>query len=172
MFSMAWAEMEYVGSDKKEMAELCMENLVVARKNLGLFQHHDGITGTAKDHVVLDYGDKMVTAIRNLQEVISQSSNFLLTKSRAQDRPDLSTTYFDLDEARSQAWSLPEQTTVQIQGPEVSSRLVIFNSHGRRRQELVTFKVSKPDVLVYVMATIEDEEEEEETVPTQISPVF
>ena len=32
-------------------------------------QHHDGITGTAKDHVVLDYGDKMVTAIRNLQEV-------------------------------------------------------------------------------------------------------
>ena len=80
--------------------------------------------------------------------------------------------------------------------------MVIFNSHGRRRQELVTFKVldnqaitrlgaylhiffflihnrlklfskvSKPDVLVYVMATIEDEEEEEETVPTQISPVF
>ena len=55
---------------------------------------------------------------------------------------------------------------------KVSSRLVLFNSHGRRRQELVTFKVSKPDVLVYVMATIEDEEEEEEAVPTQISPVF
>ena len=54
----------------------------------------------------------------------------------------------------------------------MSSRLVLFNSHGRRRQELVTFKVSKPDVLVYVMATIEDEEEEEEAVPTQISPVF
>ena len=48
----------------------------------------------------------------------------------------------------------------------------MFNSHGRRRQELVTFKVSKPDVLVYVMAPIEDEEEEEEAVPTQISPVF
>ena len=32
-------------------------------------QHHDGITGTVKDHVVLDYWDKMVTAIRNLQEV-------------------------------------------------------------------------------------------------------
>ena len=55
---------------------------------------------------------------------------------------------------------------------KVSSRLVLFNSHGRRRQELVTFKVSKPDVLVYVMATIEEEEEEEEAVPTQISPVF
>ena len=48
----------------------------------------------------------------------------------------------------------------------------MFNSHGRRRQELVTFKVSKPDVLVYVMSPLEDEEEEEEPVPTQISPVF
>ena len=33
-------------------------------------------------------------------QVISQSANFLLTKSRAQARPDLSTTYFDLDDAR------------------------------------------------------------------------
>merc|ERR1719420_2082867 len=110
---MMWAEMEYVGSDVRELSEPLMEHIVVARRALSLFQHHDGITGTAKDHVVLDYGDKMVTAIRNLQEVISQSANFLLTKSRAQARPDLSTTYFDLDDSRSQAWSLPEQTTVQ-----------------------------------------------------------
>ena len=33
-------------------------------------------------------------------QVISQSANFLLTKSRAQARPDLSTTYFDLDDSR------------------------------------------------------------------------
>ena len=36
---------------------------------------------------------------------------------------------------------------------------------------MISIRVSKPDVRVYYMNMIEDEEEEE-TIPTQISPVF
>jgi len=43
--------------------------LVEARQNLGLFQHHDGITGTAKDHVVIDYGEKLMKSVTDTKKV-------------------------------------------------------------------------------------------------------
>jgi len=172
LFSLAWAQMEYVGSDKSDMAARCMAGLTQARKALGLFQHHDGITGTAKDHVVLDYGDKMVSAIREVQEVISQSAAYLLSKSKSQYKPDLHTKYFDLDDTRDSAWSVGTRTTIQIEHSEVPARLVVGNTHARRRQELLTVRVSRPDIMLYRMVKLEDMEEEEEPLPCQLSPVF
>ncbi|CAF4618154.1 unnamed protein product, partial [Rotaria magnacalcarata] len=51
---------------------------VKARRNLGVFQHHDGITGTSKDHVVNDYGSKLETAIKSAQNVMEHSAAYLL----------------------------------------------------------------------------------------------
>ena len=133
LYSMAWAEMEYVGTDFKDFAFQLYGHLTFARQNLALFQHHDGVTGTAKDHVVTDYGNKMLESIRRLQAIMSHATHYLLTPSKAFYKPKLQEDWFDLDDFREHHNSLPQQTTIQIGHPEQPSKVVIFNSHGRHR---------------------------------------
>merc|ERR1719471_174516 len=111
---MMWAEMEYVGSDVTELSEPLMEHIVVARRSLSLFQHHDGITGTAKDHVVVDYANMMLESIEGLQVVMSQSAHYLLTgtKTNYKATQEKETVFFDLDDKRDHHYAIPKQRTI------------------------------------------------------------
>lgn len=134
LYSMMWAEMEYVGTDVTELASGLMAHLIEGRRSLSLFQHHDGVTGTAKDHVVIDYGEKMMSSINNLQRVMARASDYLLTpnKNNYKSKPE-EEELFNLDDARDDHKSLPKQMTIQIEHAEESYRVVVFNSHARRR---------------------------------------
>lgn len=44
-----------------------------ARRALALFQHHDGVTGTAKDHVMRDYARRMNEAVADCKHVMQQA---------------------------------------------------------------------------------------------------
>lgn len=58
-----------------------IEKLTKARRLLSIFQHHDGITGTAKDHVVKDYANMLFEAVKICKFVIQQSVYGILTES-------------------------------------------------------------------------------------------
>ncbi len=53
------------------------ELLTKARRDLGLFQHHDGITGTAKNNVVDDYANRCVIDIHPASTLLTSLSSSL-----------------------------------------------------------------------------------------------
>lgn len=69
----AWSEW-----NDDDHLELLLQN---ARRALSLFQHHDGITGTAREHVVQDYARQMMDALNSCKFVIQQAAYRYLTQS-------------------------------------------------------------------------------------------
>ena len=57
LFSLAIAYARHAGISEFPQ-QILMKQIVLSRRSLGLFQHHDGITGTGKDFVMADYGNK------------------------------------------------------------------------------------------------------------------
>lgn len=55
--------------------------LQTSRRALSMFQHHDAISGTARDEVVNDWANGMIKALRNCKFVIQQAAYRHLTKS-------------------------------------------------------------------------------------------
>ncbi|XP_054725610.1 alpha-mannosidase 2 [Anastrepha obliqua] len=113
-----------------------------ARRELSLFQHHDGITGTAKTHVVTDYARRMLDAVTTCQFVMQQAVYRLLTKPSIYI-PDYKFHYFYLDDSR---WPGPSDSrSTIILGEELPLKhIVLHNSLARWREELVDFYVSSP----------------------------
>ncbi|TYI75132.1 hypothetical protein E1A91_D07G253800v1 [Gossypium mustelinum] len=119
--------------------------LMAARRNLALFQHHDGVTGTAKDHVVLDYGTRMHTSLQDLQIFMSKAIEVLL--GIRQEKYDQTPALFDPEQVRSKYDALPMHRAISARKGTVQS-VVLFNPLEQTREEVVMVVVSRPDVSV------------------------
>ncbi|CAH0550775.1 unnamed protein product [Brassicogethes aeneus] len=135
-----------------------------ARKALSLFQHHDGVTGTAKDFVVVDYGKKMLLAINGCQKVLQICTHVLLNGYNA-DTPNLDMSYYTIDDLMHSHDSLIEHSQITIGVPYMpTKKVVIFNPLAFKRTEVVSFHVSTPFVEVT--------DGQGKTIDCQLSPVF
>ncbi|EDV93140.1 alpha-mannosidase 2 [Drosophila grimshawi] len=135
-----------------------------ARRELSLFQHHDGITGTAKTHVVQDYEKRLVEALKSCQFVMQQAVYRLLTKPSIYS-PDFNFHYFTLDDSRWPGVGVEESRTTIILGDELPTKhVVLHNTVPHWREQLVDFYVSSPFVSVSDLAG--------NAVEAQLSPVW
>ena len=65
--------------NKFTQADSLYKLLLIARRNLGVFQHHDGITGTSKTPVVQDYANKLFDALQNSKQIMENSISYLIS---------------------------------------------------------------------------------------------
>ncbi|XP_053910755.1 alpha-mannosidase 2 [Cuculus canorus] len=88
--------------------------LTEARRNLGLFQHHDAITGTSKDWVVVDYGTRLFHSVMNLKKVIIDSAHILILKDKSAYNYDTRTPFLKMDDVQSSQDFLPHKTVIKL----------------------------------------------------------
>lgn len=150
-YSLEW-DVQY--SNMQRLARLLKE----ARENLGLFLHHDAITGTSKAYVVEDYEEKLLTAYNNAADVLASASQFLLTHGKVQTP----TPMFEPEQTRSDF----KQASMhrKIKQTKEGIRVILFNPTGHIRSEFVEIIVDS------VQLQIQDSKRK--IIPFQINPVF
>uniref|UniRef100_A0A663MN02 Alpha-mannosidase n=1 Tax=Athene cunicularia TaxID=194338 RepID=A0A663MN02_ATHCN len=151
LYSLALAHTRRAGADSRyPLSDYAL--LTNARRNLGLFQHHDAITGTAKEAVAVDYG------VRSVPCPMAHSALPQPGRHRrwAQHGSDCSSPQ---DDTRPSQDSLPERTVLRMD--TLPRFLVVFNPLEQERLSVVPVLVDSPHVRVL--------SEEGQPLPSQLS---
>ncbi|XP_050542919.1 alpha-mannosidase 2 isoform X2 [Daktulosphaira vitifoliae] len=123
-------------------------NLQMARDAHSLFQHHDGITGTAKDSVVNDYAKKMLDALDNLHHIIQHCLYFLLHPEKDKYNFDFDQVYFKADSSRVNTYSLSQPHLILFENNIYTKNIVVFNSLTYFREEIITLTTNSDNVKI------------------------
>uniref|UniRef100_A0AAR2JZ81 Alpha-mannosidase n=1 Tax=Pygocentrus nattereri TaxID=42514 RepID=A0AAR2JZ81_PYGNA len=133
LYSLAFASVQKFGKPNNYPAAENYKLLTAARRNLGLFQHHDAITGTGKDWVVVDYGTRLFHSILNLKRVIVSSAHWLV-----------------LDDKQTYTYD-PANPLLQIVKSKMVAflrALVVYNPSEQTRTSVISIYVTTPHVHV------------------------
>uniref|UniRef100_A0A9J8AD31 Alpha-mannosidase n=1 Tax=Cyprinus carpio carpio TaxID=630221 RepID=A0A9J8AD31_CYPCA len=100
LYSLTLANIQKYGQPSDYPAVDNYKLLTEARRNLGLFQHHDAIAGTGKDWVVVDYGTRLYHSILNVKRVIVSSAHWLVLKDKPAYYHDPSNPFLQMDDVQ------------------------------------------------------------------------
>ncbi|XP_040053273.2 alpha-mannosidase 2 [Gasterosteus aculeatus] len=147
LFSLALAEMRRFRGDRLLVADFParehFRRLTAGRRSLALFQHHDGITGTSRDPVVVDYGTRLFHSIMNLRQVLQSSAHWLLLLDKSQYYHNQSKPFMQLDDVISAHNALPLKTPLALSNEPRS--LIIFNPTEQLQSSVISVVVDSPD---------------------------
>ncbi len=134
-----------------------MDDLQEAHRSLGLFQHHDAITGTARSFVAIDYEDRVLKGIDSAQFVTQRSAEFLLEQKQGH-----STFKLEMDDSPSLKLIASEKKALYIGGD--GANIVIYNPIAQKRRQIVRVLVTADKVGVL--------DPEGNIITSQINPVW
>lgn len=121
------------------------EKLIQARRNLGLFQHHDAITGTSKSFVMRDYGLKLFESLHDTVNIQQNALQSLLLTSNMPLKHDRNIVLSDIE--RESYEKLPRKTPISVE-PEQSRQILLFNSLAQEQDYLIQVRVTTLNVKV------------------------
>lgn len=117
------------------------EKMISARRNLGLFQHHDAITGTSKAQVMRDYGMRLFESLQDAVK-LQESTIELLVQSEVTNEHG-----FVLSELEREGFQKPSRkSAILVAAGNESSDFVVYNSLAQERLEVVAIRTKVPNV--------------------------
>ncbi|XP_034096593.1 alpha-mannosidase 2-like isoform X3 [Gymnodraco acuticeps] len=120
--------------------------LTAGRRGLALFQHHDAVTGTARDPVVMDYGNRLLESIQKLRKVLQSSAHWLLLLDKSQYHHDQSKPFLLTDDVMSAQDALPQKTKITLS--EEPRILIVYNPTEQIQSSVVSVVIDSPDAQV------------------------
>ncbi|KAK9888622.1 hypothetical protein WA026_000851 [Henosepilachna vigintioctopunctata] len=143
-----------------KILERDFEGLIRARRNLGLFQHHDAITGTSKSFVMRDYGLKLFEGIRDTIRIQQNSLQSLLFPNiQIKSNQDLILS----DIERESYEKMAKKFSITI-SPGQTRKILLYNSLAQSQEHLIKLRTNTSDVKIV--------DNDNNDVLYQISPVW
>ncbi|XP_049532049.1 alpha-mannosidase 2-like [Anopheles darlingi] len=158
LFTIAFNRARQEGSSNAfKIYEKNYEKMILARRNLGLFQHHDAITGTSKANVMRDYALRLFESIEDMVQLQAKTIE-LLVQRRPLDQS------FLIGELQFDFGKLPRKMSISVTEGGRNVEFIAYNALTQERLEVITIHTLTPRVKILDASG--------RTVEIQINPVW